>query len=114
MATAPSALFPWLNRDSVKSLRHLSPSVAPKRNVLAVDLTVSPAYADEKSRIFSCLSNLNVFGQYLFRMRLLESLKMGWSATTRECTRRARTPMVGLTAANDGVERSVGRGDRGS
>ena len=35
--------------------RHLSPSIAPKRNFLAVDLTVSPAHPDKKSRNFSCL-----------------------------------------------------------
>jgi hypothetical protein len=35
--------------------RHLSPSIAPKRNFLAVDLTVSPACLEKKSRNFSCL-----------------------------------------------------------
>jgi hypothetical protein len=34
---------------------YLSPSIASKRNFLAVDLTVSPAHPDKKSGIFSCL-----------------------------------------------------------
>jgi hypothetical protein len=34
----------------VSVVPHLSPSIAPKRNYLAVDLTVSLAYREEKSR----------------------------------------------------------------
>ncbi len=36
-------------------VQDLSPSIALKRNFLAVDLTVSPAYSDKKSRNFICL-----------------------------------------------------------
>jgi len=35
--------------------RHLSPSIVPKRNYLAVDLTVSSSYAGEKISIVRCL-----------------------------------------------------------
>ena len=36
-------------RVEVLPFRHLSPSIAPKRNYLAVDLTVSLLYAREKN-----------------------------------------------------------------
>jgi hypothetical protein len=39
----------------VSVVPHLSPSIAPKRNYLAVDLTVSLAYREEKSRKYRCL-----------------------------------------------------------
>jgi hypothetical protein len=35
--------------------RDLSPSIALKRNCLAVNLTVSSEYAEKKSRIIRCL-----------------------------------------------------------
>ena len=35
--------------------RHLSPSIVPKRNYLAVDLTVSSLYAGRKSKSFMVL-----------------------------------------------------------
>jgi len=41
--------------QNVQPFRHLSPSFAPKRNFLAVDLTVSPACFDEKCFNFNCL-----------------------------------------------------------
>jgi hypothetical protein len=41
--------------ESLRWFRHLSPSIVSKRIYLAVDLTVSSAYADDKSRNFSCL-----------------------------------------------------------
>jgi hypothetical protein len=34
---------------------HLSPSIVPKRNYLAVDVTLSPVWPERKSRKFSCL-----------------------------------------------------------
>jgi hypothetical protein len=37
----------WLRR--LRLFRHLSPSIAPKRKFLAVDLTVTPAYPDKES-----------------------------------------------------------------
>lgn len=43
---------------AVRAVRDLSPSIAPKRNILAVDLTVSLAYPDKKSREFRCLEVL--------------------------------------------------------
>lgn len=49
---------PTLIRTTAKerrSFRHQSPSIVPKRNVLAVDLTVSPAHRAEKSSTFSRL-----------------------------------------------------------
>ena len=39
----------------VSVVPHLSPSIAPKRNYLAVDLTVSLAYREEKSCKYRCL-----------------------------------------------------------
>jgi hypothetical protein len=38
-----------------RPFRHQSLSIAPKRNVVAVDLTVSSEYAEKKSRIFRCV-----------------------------------------------------------
>jgi hypothetical protein len=38
-----------------RALRHLSPSIIPMRHFLPVDLTVSWAYAEKKSREFRCL-----------------------------------------------------------
>ena len=35
--------------------RHLSPSIVPKRNYLAVDMSVSLADSKRKSHIFKCL-----------------------------------------------------------
>jgi len=43
-----AAKAPWL-------FRHLSPSIALKRKVLAVDLTVSLAYPRKKFCVFKCL-----------------------------------------------------------
>ena len=46
--SAPRVLLPGTSR-------RLSPSIAIKRNVLAVDLTVSSSYAQQKSRDFRYL-----------------------------------------------------------
>ena len=43
------------SRKAVRAIRRLSPSIVSKRIYLAVDLTVSSAYADDNSRNFSCL-----------------------------------------------------------
>jgi hypothetical protein len=40
---------------AARTFRHLSPSIAPKRNYLAVDLTVSLLCASEKPRSFNLL-----------------------------------------------------------
>ena len=48
-------MHPWQpseERETRRSFRDLSPSIAPKRNFLAVDLTVSSLYAYEKNSIF--------------------------------------------------------------
>jgi len=41
--------------ETRRSVRDLSPSIAPKRKFLAVDLTVSSLYAYEKTRSFKRL-----------------------------------------------------------
>jgi hypothetical protein len=56
IVTVGDYLVPWPTRREPSAIyRHLSPSIAPKRNFLAADLTVSPAYAREKSHNFRCL-----------------------------------------------------------
>ena len=41
--------------NAVRAIRDLSPSIASKRKFLAVDLTVSLAGCEEKSRNYRCL-----------------------------------------------------------
>ncbi len=48
--------FNWLGAIGMVSVdRHLSPSIAPKRKLLAVDLTVSWARREKNPRAFKCL-----------------------------------------------------------
>jgi hypothetical protein len=53
-AQAGSEQLQWC--QSFRIYRRLSPSIAPKRNYLAVDLTVSLAHREEKSRKIQVLT----------------------------------------------------------
>jgi len=47
--------MPRISAKAARSFRDLSPSIAPKRMFLAVDLTVSLARGEKNSHRFRCL-----------------------------------------------------------